>query len=65
MTETGKVSPRNFIQKNQRIYRGNSLSWSKKWAILEKTEKLPKNEKDIALRYRQDYLERKVGGKKK
>ena len=30
----------------------------------KKTEKLPKIEKDIALRYRKDYLERKVGGKK-
>jgi len=28
------------------------------------TEKLPKNEKDIALKYKQDYLERKSGGKK-
>ena len=29
----------------------------------KKTDKLPKNEKDIALRYKQDYLERKFGGK--
>jgi phage-related protein len=28
------------------------------------TDKLPKNEKDIAMKYRQDYLERKDGGKK-
>ena len=30
----------------------------------KKTDKLPKNEKDLAIRYRQDYLERKTGGKK-
>ena len=30
----------------------------------KKTDKLPKNEKDIAMKYRQDYLERKDGGKK-
>jgi phage-related protein len=29
----------------------------------KKTEKLPKNEKDLAMKYRQDYLERKNGGK--
>jgi len=28
----------------------------------KKTEKLPKNEKDLAMKYRQDYLERKSGG---
>jgi len=28
------------------------------------TDKLPKNEKDLALRYRQEYLERKSGGEK-
>ena len=28
----------------------------------KKTDKLPKNEKDLAERYRQDYLERKSGG---
>ena len=30
----------------------------------KKTDKLPKNEKDLSIRYRQDYLERKTGGKK-
>jgi len=30
----------------------------------KKTEKLPRNEKDLAIKYRQDYLERKAGGKK-
>ncbi|MCL2293956.1 MAG: type II toxin-antitoxin system RelE/ParE family toxin [Spirochaetes bacterium] len=30
----------------------------------KKTDKLPKNEKALALKYRQDYLERKSGGKK-
>ena len=30
----------------------------------KKTNKLPKNEKDLAIKYRQDYLERKTGGKK-
>ena len=30
----------------------------------KKTDKLPKKEKDLSLRYRQDYLERKTGGKK-
>ena len=30
----------------------------------KKTDKLPKNEKDLALRFRKDYLERKTGGKK-
>jgi phage-related protein len=30
----------------------------------KKTEKLPKNEKELAMKYRQDYLERKPGGKK-
>ncbi|MCL2042679.1 MAG: type II toxin-antitoxin system RelE/ParE family toxin [Treponema sp.] len=29
----------------------------------KKTDKLPKNEKDLAMKYRQDYLERKAGGK--
>jgi len=29
----------------------------------KKTEKLPKNEKNIAIKYRKDYLERKYGGK--
>ena len=31
----------------------------------KKTDKLPKNEKDLAMKYKQDYLERKRGGKKK
>ena len=31
----------------------------------KETEKLPKNEKDFALRCRQDYIDRKSGGKKK
>jgi len=30
----------------------------------KKTDKLPKNEKDLALKYRQDYIERKAGGRK-
>ena len=30
----------------------------------KKTVKLPKNEKELAMKYRQDYLERKTGGKK-
>jgi len=30
----------------------------------KKTDKLPKNEKDLAIRYRQDYIERKKEGKK-
>ena len=29
----------------------------------KKTDKLPKKEKDLAIKYRQDYLERKTGGK--
>jgi len=29
----------------------------------KKTDKLPKNEKELAMKYRQDYLERKSGGK--
>ena len=29
----------------------------------KKTVKLPKNEKDLAIKYRQDYFERKDGGK--
>jgi len=29
----------------------------------KKTDKLPKNEKKLAMKYRQDYLERKNGGK--
>ena len=29
----------------------------------KKTDKLPKNEKELAMKYRQDYLERKTGGK--
>ena len=31
----------------------------------KKTDKLPKNEKDLALKYRQDYFEKKNGGKKR
>lgn len=30
----------------------------------KKTDKLPKNEKKLAIKYRQDYLERKNGGRK-
>ena len=30
----------------------------------KKTDKLPKNEKDLAIKYKQDYFERKAGGKK-
>ena len=30
----------------------------------KKTDKLPQNEKELAIEYRQDYLERKTGGKK-
>ena len=30
----------------------------------KKTEKLPKNEKELAIKFRQDYLERNPGGKK-
>ncbi len=30
----------------------------------KKTNKLPKNEKELAIKYRKDYLERKSGGKK-
>ena len=30
----------------------------------KKTDKLPKNEKDLAIKYRQDYMERNIGGKK-
>jgi phage-related protein len=30
----------------------------------KKTEKLPKNEKKLAMKYRQDYFERKKGGEK-
>jgi phage-related protein len=29
----------------------------------KKTKKLPKNEKELAMKYRQDYFERKTGGK--
>jgi phage-related protein len=32
--------------------------------FVKKTDKLPKNEKDLAIKYRQDYFERKAGGKK-
>ena len=32
--------------------------------FVKKTDKLPKNEKDLAIKYRQDYFERKTGGKK-
>jgi len=32
--------------------------------FLKKTDKLPQNEKDIAIRCRDDYFERKKGGKK-
>ena len=31
----------------------------------KKTDKLPKSEKELAIKYRQDYLERKTGGKKR
>jgi len=30
----------------------------------KKTDKMPKNEKDLAIKRRQDYLERKPGGRK-
>ncbi|MCL2721521.1 MAG: type II toxin-antitoxin system RelE/ParE family toxin [Treponema sp.] len=30
----------------------------------KKTDKLPKNEKKLAIRFKQDYLERKLGGRK-
>ena len=30
----------------------------------KKTDKLPKNEKELALKYKENYLERKYGGKK-
>ena len=30
----------------------------------KKTDKLPRNEKELAIEYRQDYLERRTGGKK-
>jgi phage-related protein len=30
----------------------------------KKSDKLPKNEKELAIKYRQDYIERKTGGKK-
>jgi phage-related protein len=32
--------------------------------FVKKTDKLPKNEKNLAIKYRQDYFERKTGGKK-
>ena len=32
--------------------------------FVKKTNKLPKKEKDLAIKYRQDYFERKAGGKK-
>jgi len=32
--------------------------------FLKKTDKLPKNEKDLAMKYRDDYFERKKGGYK-
>ena len=32
--------------------------------FVKKTDKLPKNEKKLAMKYRQDYFERKTGGKK-
>ena len=31
--------------------------------FVKKTDKLPKNEKELAVKYRQDYYERKAGGK--
>ena len=31
----------------------------------KKTDKLPKKDKDLAIKYRQDYFERKTGGKNK
>jgi len=33
-------------------------------AFTKKTDKLPKNEKELALKYRRDYLDRNTGGKK-
>jgi len=32
--------------------------------FVKKMDKLPKNEKDLAIKYRQDYFERKAGGRK-
>ena len=32
--------------------------------LRKKTEKLPENEKALAIKYRQDYFNRKTGGKK-
>ena len=32
--------------------------------FVKKTDKLPENEKKLAIKYRQDYFERKTGGKK-
>jgi phage-related protein len=32
--------------------------------FVKKTDKLPKNEKDLAIKYRHDYFERKTGGRK-
>ena len=32
--------------------------------FLKKTDKLPQKEKDLAIKLRQDYFDRKLGGKK-
>ena len=45
----------SFFTDNQKIIVTNGFT--------KKTDKLPKNEKDLALKYRQDYLDRKKGGK--
>ena len=44
------------------------FSYEKKIVITngfrKKTDKIPKKEKDLAIKYRNDYMERKIGGKK-
>jgi len=42
------------------IYSGSKFSNG----FVKKTDKLPKNEKKLAIKYMQDYFERKTGGKK-
>jgi len=46
----------SFFTNNRKIIVTNGFK--------KETEKLPKGEKELAMKYRKDYLERKTGGKK-
>jgi len=54
-------------EKSCLLYKGQKFTDEKKIIVTngfrKKTNKLPKSEKDLAIKYRQDYLERKNGGK--